>query len=274
MTDTTQSAAETTGTTGTADVTVRRDGAVLTVSLNRPQVLNALTPSLLTDLGDLVEEAGDDPDVRVVVITGAGRAFSSGADLGSGAFGSDEPPSLDTLHAGNRLIRGIRRVPKPVVAAVNGPAVGFGCSIALACDLVVAADTAYFLLAFVNIGLMPDGGATALVPANVGRARAMEMALLGGRIPAATAVDWGLIYRAVPTTELTATVEALAASLAAGAPRALAASKRAVNEATLGELEPALGRELEGQGALLSTPDFVEAVTAFTEKRAPRFTGA
>jgi enoyl-CoA hydratase len=261
--------------TETQDVAVRREGAVLTISLNRPQVLNAVTAGVLADLGDLVEEAGDDPEVRVIVITGTGRAFSSGADLGGGRkVSTDEPPSADTLHAANRLARLLRTVPKPVIAAVNGPAAGVGCSIALACDLVVASESAYFLLAFVNIGLMPDGGATALVPANVGRARAMEMALLGDRIPAPTALAWGLIHRAVPADELAATVEALAAKLAAGAPRALAASKRAVNEATLGQLDPALERELEGQTVLLSTPDFVEALAAFGEKRAPRFTGA
>jgi enoyl-CoA hydratase len=277
MTDTTDAARATSGTgaSDAQDITVRRDGAVLTISLNRPHVLNAVTATVLADLGDLVEEAGADPDVRVVVLTGTGRAFSSGADLGGGpGAASDEPPGRETLYAANRLARALRALPKPVVAAVNGPAAGVGCSIALACDLVVASETAYFLLAFVNIGLMPDGGATALVPANVGRARAMEMALLGERIPAATAVDWGLIHTVVPAAELTAAVEALTTKLATGAPRALAASKQAVNEATLGQLDPALERELEGQGLLLSSPDFVEAVAAFGEKRTPRFTGA
>ena len=267
---------------GTQGIGVRRDGAVLRITLDRPHVLNAVTGGVLADLADLVEEAGDDADVRVVVVTGAGRAFSSGADLGGGGGdgdgegdgeGSDGAPGTGTLLVANRLARALRACPKPVVAAVNGPAVGVGCSIALACDLVVAADSAYFLLAFVNIGLMPDGGATALVPANVGRARAMQMALLGERIPAATAVDWGLVYRAVPADELDATVERLVTALAAGPPRALAATKRAVNDATLRQLDPALERELDGQGALLGTADFAEAVRAFGEKRKPTFTG-
>lgn len=260
---------------GTEQIAVRREGAVLRITLNRPHVLNAVTEESLADLADLVEEAGQDDDVRVVVLTGAGRAFSSGADLGGGpGAGADRPPGTETLVTANRLARALRACPQPVVAAVNGPAAGVGCSIALACDLVVASESAYFLLAFVNIGLMPDGGATALVPANVGRARAMRMALLGERIGAATAVDWGLVYRAVPAEELDAAVEELVATLAAGPPRALAATKRAVNDATLGQLDPALERELEGQSVLLRTADFAEAVVAFGEKRRPRFTGS
>jgi enoyl-CoA hydratase len=211
--------------------------------------------------------------VRAVVLTGSGRAFSAGADLGASS-GPGSPPSAGTVVAANRLARALREARQPVIAAVNGPAVGVGCSIALACDLVVAADSSYFLLAFVNIGLMPDGGATALVPANVGRARAMEMALLGERVPAATALDWGLIHRVVPSGELADFVDALAARLAAGPPKALAATKRAVNEATLGSLEAALDRELDGQSALLAGADFAEGVAAFGQKRPPTFTGA
>jgi enoyl-CoA hydratase len=256
------------------DISVEKAAAILTITLNRPHVLNAVTESVLADLADLVEEAGADDEVRVVVLGGAGRAFSSGADLGGGVGGAaTEPPGVETLIAANRLARALRDLPKPVVAAVNGPAVGVGCSIALACDLVVASRDAYFLLAFVNIGLMPDGGATALVPANVGRARALRMALLGERITASTAEEWGLVQRVVAPDELAAAVGELTAKLAAGPPRAYAATKRAVNEATLAALDPALQRELDGQAALLRTADFVEAVTAFGQKRRPTFTG-
>lgn len=255
------------------EIDVVKSEGVLTIRLNRPQVLNAVTAEVLSDLGDLVLEAGEDPEVLVVVLTGAGRAFSSGADLGGGGVDRDRPPGPETLLAANRLARALRDLPVPVVAGVNGPAAGVGCSIALACDVVVASESAYFLLAFINIALMPDGGATALVPANIGRARAMQMAMLGERIPATQAEQWGLIYRAVPADELGTAVEALAAKLAAGPPRALAATKHAVNAATLGPLDAALGRELEGQVALLRSPDFFEAVAAFGEKRAPRFTG-
>jgi enoyl-CoA hydratase len=265
----------------TGAIAVHRDGPALRITINRPERLNAVTAQVLADLADLLEEAGDDDSVRVVVLTGAGRAFSSGADLGLGNQGLGnlglEPamiPGPETLLAANRVVRALQSMPQPVVAAVNGAAVGVGCSIALGCDLVVAADTAYFLLAFTNIGLMPDGGATALIPAAVGRARAMEMAIVPDRLPAAQALEWGLIYRVVPAPELDATVAALVARLVAGAPQALAATKRAVNRASLEHLESALQRELDGQSALLRTADFAEGVAAFGARRPPNYTGA
>jgi enoyl-CoA hydratase len=254
------------------EVGVHRDGAILRITLNRPERLNALTTQVVVDLADLLAETGDDTDVRAVVLTGAGRAFSSGADLAAGAA-DGSPPDPSTVVAANRVVRTLRSMRQPVVAAVNGPAVGVGCSIALGCDLVVAAESAYFLLAFANIGLMPDGGASALIPAAIGRARAMEMALVPERIPAAQALQWGLIYRAVPDADLQATVEELLARLAAGPPQALAATKQAVNAATLDQLEPALQRELDGQSVLLRSADFAEGIAAFAAKRAPRYTG-
>jgi enoyl-CoA hydratase len=259
----------------TEEVVVRRDGAALTITLNRPTRLNAVTAEVLEILGDRLQEAGQDPELRVIVLTGEGRAFSSGADLAAGGdqLDSANPPGVETLDAANRLIRTIRDLPQPVIAAVNGPAVGVGCSIALGCDLVVAVESAYFLLAFINIGLMPDGGATALVPVNVGRGRAMQMALLGERIPAAIALDWGLIYRVVPEGDLDGVVAELVQRFATGAPRAAAATKQAVNAATLGPLDGALDRERDGQGALLASEDFVEAVQAFAAKRKPKFSG-
>jgi enoyl-CoA hydratase len=255
-----------------AGITVRQDGVVLRIAINRPELLNAVTAQMLEDLAELVEEAGSDDTVRVVVITGTGRAFSSGADLRAADL--SEPPGPQTLTAANRLALALRAVPKPVVAAVNGPAAGVGCSIALACDLVVAADTAYFLLAFTDIALMPDGGATALVPASIGRARTMGMALVPERLPAEQAQAWGLIHRAVPAAELDAAVEALVARLAAGPAKALAATKQAINAATLTQLEPALQRELEGQLRLLGTVDFAEGVAAFAARRKPRYSGS
>jgi enoyl-CoA hydratase len=259
----------------TEDVSVRRDGVALTVTLNRPERLNAVTREVLEALADRLQEAAQDADLRVVVVTGAGRAFSSGADLAAagGQFGPASPPGVETIIAANRVVRTLRSMPQPVIAAVNGPAAGVGCSIALGCDLVVAVEEAYFLLAFINIGLMPDGGATALVPVNIGRARAMQMALLGERLPAATALDWGLIYKVVPTGELDAAVAELVRRFAAGAPQAAAATKRAVNAATLDQLDLALDREQDGQAALLATADFFEAVSAFATKRRPTFTG-
>ncbi|GAA0236075.1 enoyl-CoA hydratase [Cryptosporangium japonicum] len=256
-----------------SDITVNRDGAVLTIAINRPERLNSVTTDVLNDLADLILEAGADPDVRVITLTGTGRAFSAGADLKSGATATGRP-GTDTIMAANRLIRAVRDARQPTVAVVNGPAVGVGCSLALAADLVLASSNAYFLLSFTSIGLMPDGGATALVPTAIGRARAMAMALVPERIPAAEAVAWGLIYQAVDAEELDAAAKALTDRLSTGAPLALAATKKAVNAATLTSLEGALGRELEGQGHLLQTADLAEAVVAFGEKRPPKFTGA
>ncbi|MFG1927264.1 enoyl-CoA hydratase [Cryptosporangium sp. NPDC048952] len=253
-----------------SDITVNREDAILNIAINRPERLNSVTTEVLNDLADLVLEAGADPEVRVITLTGTGRAFSSGADLKS----RGSAPGTDTITAANRLIRAVRDARQPTVAVVNGPAVGVGCSLALACDLVLASSNAYFLLSFTSIGLMPDGGATALVPTAIGRARAMAMALVPERIPAAEAVAWGLIYKAVDAEELDAAAKALTDRLSTGAPLALAATKRAVNESTLTSLEGALGRELEGQGRLLRTADVAEAVAAFVDKRPPKFTGA
>src|SRR3954462_10210619 len=182
-------------------ITLRRGApnrAGLRVELNPPDRMNAWDKQLGVDLLSVIEEAADDESVRAVTITGAGRGFSSGADLKAGFDATPQGhPDVgaalrDRYHP---IITTIRRMPKPVLAAVNGPAVGIGCSLALACDLVLARESAYFLLAFVNIGLVPDGGSSLFVPARVGHTRAAEMAMLGERIPAAQALEWGLINR-------------------------------------------------------------------------------
>ena len=248
---------------------------MLRVAFTRPERLNAVTADGLDDLADLLEEAGEDPDVRVVVLSGEGRAFSSGADLRGDV--SEEPsaarPGVATLLAANRVVRVLREMPQPTIAAVNGPAAGVGCSLALACDLVVAAESAYFLLAFTNVGLMPDGGATALVPASLGRSRALQLALVPERLPAARAHEWGLVQRVVPDGDLAEAVADLTDRLVAGAPLALAATKRAINGVTLAGLDEALTAELVGQSELLGSADFREAVAAFADKRLPSFTG-
>jgi enoyl-CoA hydratase len=246
-----------------------RDGPVLRITFDRPHVLNAVTSAVLDDLSELLTETGADPAIRVVVLAGAGRAFSSGADL---TTVTDLPPEA-TLHAANRVIRALSTIPQPVVATVHGPAAGVGCSIALACDLVLASTDAFFQLAFVNVGLMPDGGATLLVPANIGRARAMHLSLLGERLPAQRAADWGLIHRVVEPSSLADDVDELVTRLSRAAPLAMAATKRAVNAATLGGLEGSLGRETEGQTALLGSEDFATAVAAFQNKQTAYFTG-
>lgn len=243
--------------------------SALSLTFNRPQSLNALTTPMLHAAAEAVEAAAADTAVRVVAITGEGRAFSSGADL---AGEDGKPPGVDTIDGANRLVRAMRAIPKPVVAAVNGPAVGVGCSLAMAADLTLARESAYFLLAFANVGLMPDGGATALVHAAIGRARATRMAMLAQRITAAQAVEWGMIAEAVADDEFPAAVEKLVGKLANGPTVAYGATKRALNAATLAHLEQALELEREGQAALFETEDFAEGMRAFLDERKPRFT--
>jgi 2-(1,2-epoxy-1,2-dihydrophenyl)acetyl-CoA isomerase len=214
--------------------------------------------------------------VRALLITGAGRGFSSGADLKAGFETADDGmpdirKELDELY--HPIIGGVRRLEKPVVAAVNGPAVGIGASLALACDLILAAESAYFGLAFVNIGLMPDGGSTLFVPAAAGKARAFQMALLGERVPAPRALEWGLVNFVHPDGALMDEAGALVERLAGGPTRSYAASKRALNRMLYPDLEGQLDLEAELQHALARTGDFQEGVQAFVEKREARFAG-
>lgn len=250
---------------------VVKEAGALRVTLDRPAQLNALSAEMADGLAEVLEEAAADDDVRVIVLSGTGPAFSAGADLsGDDAHENFDVTSLDRA---NRIIRAITSSPKPCVAAVNGVAAGVGCSAALACDLVVAAESASFLLAFARIGLMPDGGATATVAASIGRARAMRMALLGEAMPAKEAYDAGLVSHLVPDPELDETVSKLVRRLASGPPLAYTATKRAVNAATFDQLEEALERERSGQTVLLRTADVAEGMRAFAEKRRPVFRG-
>jgi 2-(1,2-epoxy-1,2-dihydrophenyl)acetyl-CoA isomerase len=252
-------------------------GPVGRLTLNRPDTLNAWTAEFGTELRAVIEGEASDASVRAVLITGAGRGFSSGADLKAGFEPADDGrPDIrkelrDIYHP---AIAGLRRLPKPVVAAVNGPAVGIGCSLALACDLVMAAESAFFSLAFVNIGLMPDGGSTAFVPPAVGKARAFEMGFLGERIPATQARDWGLINWVHPDDRLMGEAAALAERLAAGPTRSYASAKQALNRSIYGDLDAQLELEAELQHALGRTSDFIEGTLAFVEKRPPQFSGA
>jgi 2-(1,2-epoxy-1,2-dihydrophenyl)acetyl-CoA isomerase len=254
-----------------------QSGGVGRLTLNRPESLNAWTAEFGRELKHVIEGEATQESVRAVLITGAGRGFSSGADLKAGFEPAEDgmPDIRKELHdIYHPAIAGVRRLTKPVVAAVNGPAVGIGCSLALACDLVMAAESAFFGLAFVNIGLMPDGGSTALVPPAIGKARAFQMALLGERVSAPQALEWGLVNWVHPDDGLLDEANALVERLAAGPTRSYAGSKQALNNFIYRDLDAQLHLETELQHALGRTQDFMEGVSAFVEKRAPAFTGA
>jgi 2-(1,2-epoxy-1,2-dihydrophenyl)acetyl-CoA isomerase len=256
-------------------VTLERRGAELRITLDRPDTMNAWDKQLGLDLLAAVREAEAD-DVRAVVITGAGRGFSSGADLKAGFDVTPEGhPDVGTAlrERYHPIITGLRRLPKPVLAAVNGPAVGIGCSLALACDLIVARESSYFLLAFINIGLVPDGGSSLLVPARAGFTRAAEMAMLGERIPAARALEWGLINRVVADDELDGAVDELAARLAGGPTEAYAGVKEELNAWLFAHMDAQLELEATLQQRSAASGDFQEGVSAFLEKRAPAYIG-
>ncbi len=261
-------------------VTLRRgasNGAELRIELNRPDTMNAWDKQFGLDLRAAVEEAAGDDSVRSVTITGAGRGFSSGADLKAGFDPTPEghPDVMTALtERYHPIITTIRTMPKPVLAAVNGPAVGIGCSLALACDLILAKESAYFLLAFVNIGLVPDGGSSFLVPARVGHARAAEMAMLGERVPALQALDWGLINRVAADDVFDEEVDALAERLATGPTASYAGSKRQLNAWIYRGMHEQLDLEAGIQQEMAASADFLEGVQAFLGKRPPEFKGS
>ena len=254
-----------------------QSGGVGRVTLNRPETLNAWIEDFGRELKQVIEVDAAEPSVRAVLITGAGRGFSSGADLKAGFHPHPDdglPDIRRELELYHPIVAGVRRLEKPVVAAVNGPAVGIGASLAFACDLVLAAESSFFGLAFVNIGLMPDGGSTLFVPAAVGKARAFQMALLGERVPAAQALDWGLVNWVHPDDRLMDEANQLVERLAAGPTRSYASSKQALNRMLYPNLDAQLDLEADLQHELARTKDFMEGVTAFVEKREPAFEGA
>ncbi len=251
-----------------------------TIELNRPEALNAWNTQLGLDLRAAVEHVAADDAVRAVVVRGAGRGFSSGADL-KDMSGRDQqtetgrPDVYTTLtERYHPIITGLREMPKPAVARVQGPAVGIGMSLALACDLIVAAESAYFVLAFVNIGLVPDGGSSLFVPSRIGMARAFEMSMLGERLPAPKAREWGLINRVVPDDALDAEVAELAAKLAAGPTRSYAGIKRQLNRWLYTGMAEQLEFEASIQQEMAESDDFLEGVRAFIDKRPARFAGS
>lgn len=259
-------------------VRTERRGPIAEIAFDRPERMNSIRLDVVQDALAGVQAAAADETVRVIALTGTGRAFCAGADLQIG--GEDdlrsyiEHTSTGIIDAMNELASAIVAAPKPVVAVVNGPAVGVGMSFALACDLAVASDAAYFKPGFEGIGLMPDGGGTVFLASTLGRTRALATILLGDRIPAAEALEAGLVARVWPDAEFRERAEALLLQLAAGSAPAAAAAKRAVNGLALPTLADALAFEREHQQRLLRGPDFAEGVAAFGQRRPPRFSGA
>jgi len=260
-------------------VNVRVHEGAATVELNRPETMNAWNQQFGVDLLAAMRAVERDDAVRAVVITGAGRGFSSGADLkdfsGGDVTPDGRPDVYKTLTSHyHPIMMAIRETPKPVIASVNGPAVGIGCSLAICSDLIIAAESAYFLLAFVNIGLVPDGGSSLFIPSRIGIARATELAMLGDRLPAPKALEWGLINRVVPDEALPAETAALAARLASGPTLSYAGTKRQLNNWQYSRMEEQLELEAQIQREMSCSDDFVEGATAFAQRRKTNFSGS
>jgi 2-(1,2-epoxy-1,2-dihydrophenyl)acetyl-CoA isomerase len=258
-------------------VLLRIDGPIARLTLNRPQVMNALDRAMAERLAAAVTQIAGDRAIRVVVVSGAGDGFMAGGDIGLFKETLAVAPAerrvifqslVDTAHA---AILGLRRLPVPVIASIHGPVAGFGMSLLMACDLAVAADSAIFTLAYSLIGLSPDGGSTYFLPRHVGSKKAMEIALLGDRFDAATALRLGLVNDVVAAAELAARVTALAERLARGPGQAYAATKRLLDQSALNSIEAQLDAEKESLVRSTTTADFTEGVEAFLARRPPRF---
>jgi 2-(1,2-epoxy-1,2-dihydrophenyl)acetyl-CoA isomerase len=250
------------------------EGGVMTLTLNRPERLNALNAALIERLSTALKRAATEPDCRAVLITGAGRGFCAGADLANRAFApGDARPDLGAaLENGlNPIIRGIRNLPKPVVCAVNGPAAGAGANIALACDIVLAAKSAQFLQAFARIGLIPDAGGTFVLPRLIGDARARALMMLAEPIAAEQAQAIGMIYRAVDDQDLMGEAHTIAKRLAAGSTHALGLMKRALAASPTNTLDAQLDLERDLQREAGAGDDYMEGVRAFLDKRPANF---
>ena len=252
------------------------EGGVARLTLNRPDRLNSFNDAMHAEVRDVLSRVKAGAGVRVLLLTGAGRGFCAGQDLGDRAVAPGaEPVDLGASIERNYkpLVLGLRALPLPVVCAVNGVAAGAGANIALACDIVIAAKSASFIQAFSKIGLIPDSGGTYFLPRLVGSARAMGLAMLGDKLSAEQAADWGLIWKCVDDIEFPASVEALVQQLSTAATRGLAATKQAMYASGGNTLEAQLDLERDVQRVLGRSADYREGVSAFAAKRPPRFTG-
>jgi enoyl-CoA hydratase len=247
-------------------ISVEHDGAVLRIQLDRPAKLNAVDTPMLDELSARLRDAAADDSVRAVLLTGAGRAFCSGGDLTGG-------DTAGAAEAANGVVRAVVGLAKPVVAGVQGAAAGFGCALAVACDLVVAAPSAYFQLAFSRVGLMPDGGTSMLLPELIGRARTARMVMTAERVSAATAHEWGMISHLTAEHDHHDVLEQVVQSVAEGPTVSLGWAKRALAAAALGGLDAVQAIEADGQHALVQTQDFLEGTSAFRDRRDPAFRG-
>jgi 2-(1,2-epoxy-1,2-dihydrophenyl)acetyl-CoA isomerase len=256
-------------------ILVAVEAGVQTVTLNRPERLNAFNPEMHRLLREALAQAEDDDAVRAVLLTGAGRGFCAGQDLSERDVGGDAAIDLsvtiESLY--NPLVRRMRALPKPIVCAVNGVAAGAGANVALACDIVLAARSASFIQAFARIGLVPDSGGTWFLPRLAGRARALGLALLGEKLPAEDAERWGLIWKTVDDDKLMAEAGALARGLATGPTRAYGLIKRALDASETSTLDAQLDLERDLQRKAGLTADYREGVAAFMQKRKAQFKG-
>lgn len=257
-------------------ILVDADQGVARLTLNRPDVLNSFNRQMATELRDALQAAADDRGIRAIVLTGAGRAFCAGQDLAEATpDASGTMPDLAEIvrESYNPVIRAIRKIEKPVVCAVNGVAAGAGANLAIACDIVIASSEAFFVQSFAKVGLIPDSGGTFFLPRLVGLARATAMMMLGEKISAIRAFEFGLIHQVCEPAVLTETVTDIARTLAALPTRALGLTKRALNASMSNGLDAQLDTEEELQGLAGRTHDFSEGVAAFLQKRKPVFTG-
>ena len=246
---------------------------IATITLDRPDALNSLTVPLKRELLTALGAAARDPDVRAVILTGAGRAFCAGQDLRERLEPDAAPLAIEVRERYNPIVRAMVELDKPIIGAINGVAAGAGASLAFACDLRIASDDASFVLGFGRVGLVPDSGATWFLPRLVGGSKAAELALTNEPLTAAAAERLGLVGRVVPAAELQAAAGEIAARLAVSAPRALALTKRALRRALESSLEETLEYEADLQGVAGRTRDHAEGIAAFIEKRQPKFEG-